>query len=127
MAWRPGDELPPTATNNADRVRNVLYGVYCGGTKPGIRAVKTDGWKLIKYDVLDGQVRETQLFHLKQNPHELLAEHHTPELRLLLGNEPTANQVNLADVPQHATRRNELEELLKREMKRVGDPYQLAD
>ena len=62
-----------------------------------------------------------------QNPHELLAEHPTPELRFLLGNKPTANQVNLADVPQHASKKKELEELPNQEMKRVGDPYQLAD
>ena len=34
-------------------VRDVLYGVYCGGTKPGMRCVKQGDWKLIQYDVLD--------------------------------------------------------------------------
>jgi hypothetical protein len=32
--------------------------------------VKQGDWKLIKYDVMDGQVRETQLFNLKDEHHE---------------------------------------------------------
>jgi choline-sulfatase len=43
-----------------------------------MRAVKQGDWKLIKYDVMEGQVRETQLFHLGENPDELLAQHHEP-------------------------------------------------
>lgn len=35
-------------------------------------------WKLIKYDVMEGKVRETQLFDLRQNPLEFLPEHHLP-------------------------------------------------
>ena len=58
----------------------VLYGAYCGGTKPGIRCVRKGDWKLIKYDTLDGKVRETQLFNLKSNPNELLIEHHAKEV-----------------------------------------------
>ena len=49
-------------------VRDVLYGVYCGGTKPGMRRVKQGEWKLIQYDVMDGSVHETQLFNLKESP-----------------------------------------------------------
>ncbi len=109
-----------------ERVRDVLYGVYCGGTKPGIRSIKTDGWKLIEYDVLDGTVRQTQLFNLTENPKELLAEHHTEQVKRLLGHEPAKNQINLADLPEHAQKRKELEELLKDEMKRLGDPYELS-
>ena len=41
-------------------VRDVLYGVYCGGTKPGMRCIKQGDWKLIKYDVMDGAIRRTQ-------------------------------------------------------------------
>ena len=121
-----GKSFRSVLESKADRIRDVLYGVYCGGTKPGMRAVKRDGWKLIEYDVLDGKVRETQLFNLKQNPHELLAEHHSPELKVLLKNEPAANQVNLADAAEHASKRRELEQLLKSEMKRLGDPYLLS-
>jgi len=107
------------------RIRDILYGTYSGGTKPGMRAVKTDGWKLIRYDVLDGKVRETQLFDLRKNPHELLAEHRTDALTKLLGITPTAEQIDLAESPKHATKRDELERLLEAEMKRLGDPYEL--
>ena len=47
-----------------DIVRDVLYGVYCGGGKPGIRCVKKGDWKLIKYDSTRDGVRQTQLFNL---------------------------------------------------------------
>ena len=110
----------------AERVRDVVYDVYCGGTKPGMRGVKTSGWKLIEYDVLDGYVRRTQLFDLTANPDELLAEHHDPALVTLLGNEPRADQLNLADRPERAAKLEELRRLLKTEMERFGDPYELA-
>jgi hypothetical protein len=32
--------------------------------------------------------RETQLFNLKENPHELLAEHHDPKVTVLAGTSP---------------------------------------
>ncbi len=108
-------------------IREVLYGVYCGGTKPGMRSVRQGDWKLIKYDVLDGTVRQTQLFNLRENPHELLAEHAASEVVALTGNRPAQGQVNLADDPRFATKRAELEALLKAEMKRLDDPYQLWD
>ena len=111
-----------------DRIRDTMYGVYCGGTKPGMRSVKTaDGWKLIKYDVLDGKVRETQLFNLNENPHELLKEHHDPAVIKLTGNTPKANQVDLAEDPKYAAKRKELEALLLSQMKDHDDPYQLWD
>ena len=110
-----------------ERIRDVLYGVYCGGTKPGMRSVKTAGWKLIKYDVLDGDVRETQLFNLEENPHEFLIEHQAEALTSLLRHRPAAHQINLADLPEHAAKRTELEMLLLQEMSRLKDPYTLAD
>lgn len=119
-----GKSFRSVLDGKADRVRDVVYGVYCGGTKPGMRAVKTNGWKLIKYDVLDGKVRETQLFHLSENPHEFLIEHHTAELTALLNHTPTRKQVNLADVPEYAAKRQEMETLLKQEMRRLDDPYE---
>ena len=122
-----GKSFRAVLEGKAERVRNVLYGVYCGGTKPGMRAVKTNGWKLIKYNVLDGKVRRTQLFDLRNNPREFLVEHRSPGVTALLGHTPKAEQVNLASSPKHAAKRRELEGLLKREMKRLGDPYQLAD
>jgi hypothetical protein len=38
---------------------------------------------------------------------------------------PATNQINLADVPEYSAKRKELEQLLKSEMQRLGDPYQL--
>ncbi|MHC4209185.1 MAG: sulfatase-like hydrolase/transferase [Planctomycetota bacterium] len=121
-----GRSMRPVLEGKAERVRDVLYGVYCGGTKPGMRSVKTDGWKLIQYDVLDGQVRESQLFDLRANPNELLIEHHDPQLVALLKKQPRADQVNLAGQPEHAARLAEMRELLKAEMRRLGDPYELS-
>ncbi len=108
-------------------IRNTLYGVYTGGTKPGMRAIKTGRFKLIKYDVLDGTVRRTQLFDLEKNPREFLVEHKAPSVARLLKHTPGPDQVNLADDPRYAARRKELETLLRQEMQRLGDPYQLAD
>ena len=122
-----GQSFRSVLEGKAERTRDVMYGVYCGGTTPGMRSVKTaDGWKLIEYDVLDGKVRETQLFNLKENPFELLKEHHSAELKAQLKNEPKANQVNLADDPQFAAKRKELEGLLSSQMKSHGDPYTLS-
>ncbi|MEZ6136025.1 MAG: sulfatase-like hydrolase/transferase [Pirellulaceae bacterium] len=110
------------------RIRDTLYGVYCGGTKPGMRSIKTaDGWKLIKVDCLDGQVQETQLFNLAENPNELLEEHQAAPVKKLTGNEPRAEQVNLANDPRYASKRKELEALLLAEQIRLDDPYRLWD
>jgi len=112
-----GTSFTPVLRGEKDSVRDVLYGVYTGGTKPGMRCVKQGDWKLIKYDVMDGAVRETQLFHLKTNPHEFLAEH----------DRDSAEETNLADDPGFADKRRELEALLLSEMKRLDDPYRLWD
>jgi arylsulfatase A-like enzyme len=98
-------------------IRDVLYGAYCGGTKPGMRAVKQGDWKLIKYDVLDGTVRQTQLFNLATNPNEMLAEHGTGE----------PQHANLAADPAYADKLAEMEALLLAEMRRLDDPYRLWD
>lgn len=94
-------------------VRDTLYGAYCGGTKPGMRSVRQGDWKLIKYDVLDSSVRETQLFNLAQNPHEFIAEHKKGAL------------TDLAEDPAHAAKLAEMEALLLAEMRRLRDPYRL--
>jgi len=106
-------------------VRDVLYGVYCGGTRPGMRSVKQGPWKLIQYDVLDSSVRQTQLFNLADNPEEFLREHHDPEVVALTGVQPAAHQVNLADDPRYADKRRQLETLLLDEMRRLHDPWRL--
>ncbi|MEO6244997.1 MAG: sulfatase-like hydrolase/transferase, partial [Opitutaceae bacterium] len=98
-----------------DTVRDVLYGAYCGGTKPGLRSVKQGDWKLIKYDVMDGAVRETQLFNLAENPHEFLPQHRAAK----------PAQTNLASDPRHAAKLKEMEDLLLAEERRLNDPYRL--
>lgn len=106
-------------------VRDVMYGAYSGGTKPGMRCVKKGDWKLIQYDVMDGKVRETQLFHVGENPHELLQEHQNPEVIAFTGQRPDANQVNLARDARFADKRQEMEHLLLEEMRRLNDPGRL--
>jgi arylsulfatase A-like enzyme len=131
-----GIEIPQTVESSSFRpvlegkqetVREVLYGVYSGGTKPGMRSVRKGNWKLIKYDVMDGKVRKTQLFNLKDNPDELLVQHHDPQVTKLTANRPKTNQVNLADDPQYADKLAEMEALLLSEMRRLNDPYRLWD
>lgn len=122
-----GVSFKPVLEMKKKTVRDVLYGVYAGGTKPGMRCVKKGDWKLIKYDVLDGKVRETQLFNLKENPHEFLKEHHAATVLKHSGAKPTSSQVNLADDPRYAKKRKELEALLLSEQKRLHDPYRLWD
>jgi len=122
-----GISFRPVLEGKAAQVRDVLYGVYCGGTRPGIRCVKTGDWKLIKYDVLDGKVRETQLFHLAENPYEFLTQHQNDSVVELTGHRPAATQRNLAEDPQYSARRQELESLLAEEMRRLNDPFPLWD
>ena len=108
-------------------VRDVLYGVYCGGTKPGMRSVRKGRWKLIKYDVMEGKVRETQLFDLQENPLELLAEHHDEAVVAMTGSKPKDAQRDLAEDERYADKRKELEALLLAQMRALDDPYRLWD
>lgn len=109
-----GTSFRPVLEGKQDKVRDVLYGVYNGGTKPGMRSVRKGDWKLIKYDVMDGAVRETQLFNLAENPNEFIVEHGQ-------GGKLT----NLAENDAYKGRLAEMEELLLSEMRRLDDPYRL--
>ncbi len=120
-----GASFKPVLIGQRQTVRDVLYGVYNGGTKPGTRSVKKGDWKLIQYDVMNGSVRETQLFNLKDNPNEFLAEHHVAKVTTLTGITPAKHQVNLARDPKHATKLREMETLLLAEMRRLHDPWRL--
>ncbi len=122
-----GESFWPVLQGKTEAVRDTLFGVYSGGTKPGMRCVRKGDWKLIKYDVLDGEVHQTQLFNLADNPEELLAEHHDPAIVALTGNTPQGHQRNLADDPAYATQRGAMEALLLAEMIRLDDPYRLWD
>ena len=122
-----GKSLKPVLMGKARKVREVTYGAYCGGSKPGMRSVRKGYWKLIKYDVLEGKVRRTQLFNLKDNPEEILIEHHSPEVVAKTGYQPNEKQVNLADDPKFAHKRKEMEALLLAEMRRLEDPFRFWD
>ena len=122
-----GKSIKPVLMGKTLQVRNVLYGAYCGGTKPGMRSVRKGNWKLIKYDTMDGVVRKTQLFNLEENPDELLAEHHHKDVIAKTGNTPSKNQVNLAVDSKYAKKLNEMESLLLNEMIRLQDPYRFWD
>jgi len=110
-----GVSLKPVLEGRNDQVRDTLFGVYCGGTKPGMRCVRKGDWKLIKYDVMDGTVRETQLFNLAKNPHEFIAQHGKTD----------PMQTNLAGDAAYAKQLAEMEALLLAEMRRLDDPYRL--
>lgn len=120
-----GTSFKPVLQGEKATIRDTLYGAYNGGTKPGMRSIKQGDWKLIKYDVMNGSVRETQLFNVKENPNELLTQHHEATLTALTGSTPEAHQVNLAADPKYATKLAEMEGLLLEEMRRLNDPWRL--
>ena len=122
-----GLSIRPVLEGKQDTVRDTMYGAYAGGTKPGMRAALNGDWKLIQYDTLAGKVHETQLFNLKENPHEYLKEHQAPEVIAATGHTPNPEQVDLAEDPAYADQRAKMEALLKTEMIRWGDPYTMWD
>lgn len=126
-ATNEGTSFAPVLFGKKQTIRETLFGVYCGGTKPGMRCVKQGDWKLIKYDVLDGTVRQTQLFNLADNPNEFLTPHHDASLTAQVGTDPQPDQVNLADDPRYKDQRIKMEQLLLSEMQRLNDPYRLWD
>ncbi|BDD02038.1 sulfatase-like hydrolase/transferase [Persicobacter psychrovividus] len=112
-----GKSMVPLLDGSQETIREVMYGVYAGGTKPGMRTVIKDGWKLIKYDLMQGQIQQTQLFNLEQNSHEYLPEHKRSH----------PMETNLADKPEYALKRQEMEQLLLEQMQAHDDPYRLWD
>ncbi|MBN2292038.1 MAG: sulfatase-like hydrolase/transferase [Pirellulales bacterium] len=122
-----GISLKPILEGKQNTARDVLYGVYSGGSKPGIRCIKKGDWKLIKYESIKDNSRTTQLFNLAENPHEFIREHHAPQVKELIGVTPSKQQVNLADHPRYASKRKEMEQLLLTEMRQHDDPYRFWD
>ena len=110
-----GRSFLPVLEGRTTAIREVLYGAYCGGGKPGIRSLRRGDWKLVKYESPSGGLH-TQLFDLRGNPEELLPEHRDP-----------AGRTNLADAPAQAAIRRELEGLLLAEMERLHDPFRFSD
>jgi choline-sulfatase len=121
-----GLSFKPVLMGEKPAIRDTLYGAYNGGDKPGMRCVKQGDWKLIEYESTTAGVRETQLFNLKDNPNEFLAEHHDPKVSALTGMKPEAHQTNLAKDPQHAAKLAEMRALLLAEMRRLGDPWRFS-
>ena len=95
-----GKSIAPILHGKAAKVRDVLYTAY----RNCQRSVRDDRWKLIRYPLVD----KTQLFDLKNDPHELN---------------------NLADQPAHATKVAEMTALLQKEMERYADtaPLKVAN
>ena len=95
-----GKSIVPILTGNQTKVRDVLYTGY----RNCQRAIRDDRWKLIRYPLVD----KTQLFDLKNDPHELN---------------------NLADKPEHAATITELTALLANEMASHADliPLKVAN
>ncbi|MBM1105012.1 sulfatase-like hydrolase/transferase [Aurantibacter crassamenti] len=112
-----GKSFKPVIKGEEEKVRDVMYGVYAGGSKPGMRSVIKGDWKLIKYDMMDGAVRETQLFNIAENPNEYLKEHV----------KEGAMQTNLAENPKYTEKLTEMEALLLAQMELNDDPYRLWD
>ena len=124
-ATSEGISFKPVLEGKKEMVRDVLYGVYCGGGRPGTRCVKQGDWKLTKYQVDKTGVRHTQLFNLRENPHEFIKEHNNPRVIALTGIRPKNNQVNLSGNPMYTAKLKEMEALLLVEMRRLDDPYRL--
>ena len=115
-----GIDLPATIDENdgqsfravlegqSDTHREELYGLYAGGSKPGMRAITDGRFKLIKYDVSNDATQVTQMFDLEANPFELLPEH---------------GVTNIATDPAYARIRQRLEEKLTEQRIENADPY----
>lgn len=118
-----GTSFRPVLLGDSATVRDTLYGVYAGGEKPGIRAIRKGDWKLIEYENATSGSRETQLFNLAENPLELIAEHHDPAVISLTGTKPQPQQTNLATDPDHAAKLAEMRALLLEQMRLHDDPW----
>lgn len=110
-----GKSFKPVLMGTQNTMRDVMYGVYTGGTKPGIRSVKKGDWKLIKYDVMDGKVHETQLFNLAKKTNKYLPEQQKKD----------EMETILANNPKYAAKLKEMEALLLNQMQIHTDPYPL--
>lgn len=122
-----GTSFKPVLTGEKTTIRETLYGAYNGGEQPGMRCVRQGDWKLIEYESSSTGIRVTQLFNLKENPHELLHEHHATEVNTLTKTKPSPTQTNLADDPQHAPKLAEMRALLLAEMRRLNDPWRFSN
>ena len=112
-----GLSFKPVLQGARTTTRDVLYGAYSGGSKPGMRCVKQGDWKLIRYEAPDRKISETQLFNLAANPEEFLQQHSKSD----------AMQTNLANDLKHAAKLAEMQALLLAEMRRLDDPFRFSN
>lgn len=122
-----GSSFRPVLEGRQAQIRDALYGVYCGGAKPGIRCVKRGDWKLIQYEAPGRTELQQQLFNLKENPNELIAAHHERDTVTLTGSTPKPEQTNLAGDPRHAAQLKELQELMLAQMRQHHDPFRFSN
>lgn len=115
-ATNEGLSFRPVLEGQSPAIRDVMYGAYAGGGKPGMRTVKKGSWKLIEYEAPTRGVKETQLFDLAANPEEFLPQHGRKEPLL----------TNLAGDPAHAEKLAEMRALLLAEMRRLDDPWRFS-
>lgn len=118
-----GISFRPVLEGRKSTIRDSLYGVYSGGSKPGIRSVKKGPWKLIRYEAPDRHISRWQLFHLENNPHELIQEHHSAEVQQLVGAVHSGQQTDLSEDPQHFEQLKIMQSLLEQQMQLWDDPY----
>lgn len=122
-----GISFKPVLTGEKDTVRDVLYGAYVARNQPGMRCVKKGDWKLIRYECPEKGANATQLFNLAENPNELVAEHHDPNIIALTQYTPKPLETNLAEDPAYAQKLQEMKLLLLEEMRSHDDPYRFSD
>ncbi|MEX1049624.1 MAG: sulfatase-like hydrolase/transferase [Akkermansiaceae bacterium] len=122
-----GTSFKPVLMGEKETTRDILYGVYNGGTKPGMRSVRKGSWKLIEYESTNPESRETQLFNLTENPHEFIAGHHDPKVAAITGSKPEARQTDLATDSAHADNLKEMQALLLEQMRLHSDPYRFSN
>jgi arylsulfatase A-like enzyme len=92
-----GQSLASLISGKLKEIRSSVFTAY----RNTVRAVRTDEWKLIRYPERD----HTQLFNLKEDPHEL---------------------INLSDDPSFNTVKNHLFDLLKEWQTSSGDTVKLT-
>ena len=95
---RPGRPLYDIAAEPEDPDRVIFSEYHAVGAVSAAYMLRKGDWKIIKYDVLDGTVRETQLFNVAENPDEFLPQHQDPKTVQMTGRKPTPQQTNLADM-----------------------------
>ncbi|MBX3419937.1 MAG: sulfatase-like hydrolase/transferase [Pirellulaceae bacterium] len=118
-----GQSFRAVVEGQAPQLRDVMYGAYSGGAKPGIRCVQHGDWKLIQYAASDHNQHQLQLFNLAENPYELLVEHHDSQFAKLLDSAVDSQHRNLANDPQYARQLEAMRQLLDAQMQTWDDPY----